>query len=99
MSCIGYGKSQHILLDRKCTPSLEQIKTNSLNRSLLAHQNKAMVQLHSSRIVYNIRYSQENNSSPEKLPQSNVENQVGIMKNTNNKSLHIVTYSPLQYPK
>ena len=70
MPCIGFGSSQHTFADRKCTPSLEQIKTNLMNRNFTAHQAKAMDQLHSSRIVSNIRHAQGSNSFSEILTQS-----------------------------
>ena len=86
MSCIGRGSSQHLLADRNCTPSLEQIKTNLMSRNFPAHQAEAIAQLHRSRIVSNIRYSQASNSSSDTPSQSTEDNQVSILKDTNNKS-------------
>ena len=70
----------------KCTPSLEQIKTNLMIRNFPAHQAEAMAQLHSSRIIPYIRHSQASNSSSETHVQSTEDNQVSNLKDTNNKT-------------
>ena len=65
MSCIACGSSRHTLADRKCTSSLEQNKTNLMSRNFPAYQPETIAQLHSGRIVSNIRQSQASNSSSE----------------------------------
>ena len=57
-----------------------------MNRNFLTHQAKEMVQLHRSRIVSNIRHSQASNSSSVTPVESTEDNQVSILKDTNNKS-------------
>ena len=56
ISYIVCGSSNIHLQVENFTQSLEQIETNLMNRSFLAHQAEAMTQLHSSRIVSRIRY-------------------------------------------
>ena len=74
MPCLGCGSSQNTHADRKCTSSLELIKTNLMNRNLPENQAEAMAQLHSNRIVSNIRHSQARNSSSETPIQVNKDN-------------------------
>ena len=56
-----------------------------MNRNFPGHHAEAMTQLHSSRILPNIRYSQSSNSSSE-IPTKNTEgNQAGILNDAKNK--------------
>ena len=86
MISIGCGSSQNTLTDRKHTPSLEQIKTNSMNDSFPAHQAEEMAQLHSNIIVSNIIYSQECNSSSETPIKDDKDSQARILKETNSRT-------------
>ena len=58
MSFIGCGSSRHTLADRKCTPSVEKIKINLMNRNIPAKQAEEMAQFHASRITLSRRYTQ-----------------------------------------
>ena len=86
MSFIGCDSSKHTFADRKCTPSLEQIKTNLMNRNFPVHKAEAIVQSHKSRIISNIRHSKASNSSSETPTQSSVNIQVSTLKESDNKS-------------
>ena len=64
---------KHTLADRKCIPSLEQIKANLMRRNFPAHQVEALIQLHSNKIASNVRNSKESSSSskiPRKAPKT-----------------------------
>ena len=57
-----------------------------MNRNFPVHQSEKMAQLHISRTVSIIRYTQANSSSSE-VPSQSIEGfQVGILKDTNNKN-------------
>ena len=58
MNYIECESSQNILADRQCTPSMEQIKKNLINRSFSAHQAEEMANLHTGRITPHIRHTQ-----------------------------------------
>ena len=57
-----------------------------MDRNLPANKAIAMAQLHSNRVVSNIRHSQASNSSSETPIQGNKDNQASILKDTNNKT-------------
>ena len=86
MSCIGCGSSKHTLTDRKCTTSLEQIKTSLMNRNFPAYQTEAIAHLHSNRVMSSIRHSQTSSSSSEIPICGSKENQARILKDKNNKT-------------
>ena len=57
-----------------------------MSRNFPAHQAEAMAQLHSRRIISNIRNTQENKSSSNIPKQSAEDNQASILKDTNNEN-------------
>ena len=57
-----------------------------MNRNFPAHQAEEIAQLHSNRILSNIRHSQTNSSSSETRIQDNVYKRPSILKDTNSKT-------------
>ena len=98
MSCNGCDSSKHTLADRKYTPSFEQIKTNLTNHGFPANQAEAIAQLHSSKIVSNIRHSQSSNSPSEIPVQSNEDNQTCFLKDTNDKTTALSHFRHFDIP-
>ena len=57
-----------------------------MNRAFPAHQHESMAQLLISRILSNIRHTQENNLSSEEPTQNTEGNKVSVLKDTNKMS-------------